>query len=109
MASRLTGDLESFKHSHSSQASPSNGNLFEIFKNIIFLVYANSSTLLQSDKTWGSRRMNKQAKYGRFEAQQQLEAEICAKHQALDELRSIRARCDETEKELFEAKQKVIN
>lgn len=74
-----------------------------------FKAYINSTSLLQSDnnKTWGSRRMNKQAKYGRFEAQQQLEGEIRAKHQALDELRAVRARCDETEKELFEAKRKV--
>lgn len=65
--------------------------------------------LPSSDKTWGSRRMNKQAKYDRFETQQQLEAEIRAKQQAFEDLRSVRARCDEVEKELFDARQKVTN
>jgi hypothetical protein len=57
-------------------------------------------------RTWGSRRMNKQAKYGRFEAQQHLEAEIRAKQQTLEELRLARTRCDELERELMDQRRK---
>ncbi|KAI1721015.1 protein kinase domain-containing protein [Ditylenchus destructor] len=102
LASRLTGDLESLKQSQTvNNGSPGGAN-----------VYANQSTpqsapMENKTQTWGSRRMNKQVKYGRFEAQQYLEAEIRAKQQALEELRTSRARCDETEKELFEARRKI--
>jgi chromosome segregation ATPase len=51
--------------------------------------------------------MNKQAKYGRFEAQQQLEAEIRAKQRAQEESRQARTRCDELEKELAEMRRRL--
>ena len=50
--------------------------------------------------------MNKQAKYGRFETQQQLELELRAKMEALEELRLARTRCDELERELMDQRRK---
>ena len=51
--------------------------------------------------------MNKQAKYGRFEAQQHLEAEIRAKQRAQEELRQARTRCDELERQLDVMRRKL--
>lgn len=56
-----------------------------------------------TERSWGSRRMNKQAKYDRFETQQQLEAEIRARQQMQEELRKLRGRNDELENELLES------
>lgn len=47
--------------------------------------------------------MNKQAKYDRFEAQQQLETEIRARHHMQEEMRKLRSRNDELENELLES------
>lgn len=56
-----------------------------------------------AERSWGSRRMNKQAKYDRFEAQQQLEIEIRARHHMQEEMRKLRSRNDELENELLES------
>lgn len=79
------------------------------YVNATALANNNSSNggLVAAERSWGSRRMNKQAKYDRFETQQQLELEIRAKQQALEELRVTRMRCDEAEKELFDARRRV--
>lgn len=98
LASKLTTELEGLKNS--KQTTPVNGSKAQ--NNI----YSNS-TYVSNDKGWGSRRMNKQAKYGRFEAQQQLDAEIRAKQQVQEELRRLRAKSDETEKQLYSATKKV--
>jgi len=51
--------------------------------------------------------MAKQSKYGRFEAQQQLEAELRAKQQIMEELRRTRTRFDETEKQLIDQRKRI--
>ncbi|KAI6185487.1 Non-specific serine/threonine protein kinase [Aphelenchoides besseyi] len=102
LTSRLTNDVEVLKYRHqSANSTPTNGNARA--------TYANTpvTTSVGDNKTWGSRRMTKQAKYGRFEAQQQLDAEIRAKQQVLEELRLTRTRCDETEKQLSEQRQRT--
>ncbi|KAH7719765.1 AGC/DMPK/GEK protein kinase [Aphelenchoides avenae] len=100
LAARLTGDLESLKHAQLTH-TPAVG------RKSLGIAHSSTPTSAQSDKSWGSRRLNKQAKYGRFEAQQWLDAEIRAKQQALEELRMTRTHCDEVEKELHDAKRKM--
>ncbi|KAI6221970.1 Non-specific serine/threonine protein kinase [Aphelenchoides fujianensis] len=100
LTQRLTNELESLKHRDQATSTPLNGKSNA--------TYANTPTSTAAgDKTWGSRRMTKQAKYGRFEAQQQLDAEIRAKQQALEQLRESRARCDEAERKLQERLKRI--
>lgn len=106
VTSRLAGELESFKRGLSIQAPPNNVVREQQQSNGS---YANTPTsIIESPlRTWGSRRMNKQAKYGRFEAQQHLEAEIRAKQRAQEELRQARTRCDELERQLDVMRRKL--
>ncbi|KAF7640516.1 hypothetical protein Mgra_00000339 [Meloidogyne graminicola] len=102
VTSRLAGELECFKKGLTLQG-PQNISSIDSLGN-----YTNTPNSAESPlRTWGSRRMNKQAKYGRFEAQQHLEAEIRAKQRAQEELRQSRTRCDELERELAEMRRKL--
>ncbi|CAD5233219.1 unnamed protein product [Bursaphelenchus xylophilus] len=98
LATRLATDMEALAQHSKSPSTPTNGQKQNIYSN---------SPYGTSDKAWGSRRMTKQAKYGRFEAQQQLEAEIRAKQQLQEELRKMRAKYDEMEKNLHVTRRKV--
>uniref|UniRef100_A0A1I8BZ05 non-specific serine/threonine protein kinase n=1 Tax=Meloidogyne hapla TaxID=6305 RepID=A0A1I8BZ05_MELHA len=106
VTSRLAGELESFKKGLSIQAPQNSATREQQQSNGS---YANTPiSIVESPlRTWGSRRMNKQAKYGRFEAQQHLEAEIRAKQRAQEESRQARTRCDELERELVEMRRKL--
>jgi chromosome segregation ATPase len=101
LASRLTGDLESLKLQQNHNATPINGRSNSTYANTPL------TTTDGNSKGWGSRRMAKQSKYGRFEAQQQLDAELRAKQQILEELRRTRTRCDEAEKQLNEQRKRM--
>ncbi|KAL3123881.1 hypothetical protein niasHT_009124 [Heterodera trifolii] len=124
LTTRLAGELECFKRQQQQQqlsatttatstppllqyqqqlASGGNGRGGETAANS----YANTPVSDSPLRTWGSRRMNKQAKYGRFEAQQQLDAEMRAKRQAQDELREAREQKDRLERELDECRRKL--
>lgn len=99
--SRVVGEVENIKLGMQQQTPQINGQLSR--DNNAITPQVNSDSPL---RTWGSRRANKQVRYGRFEAQQHLEAEIKAKQQISEELRLARARCDELERELSEQKKK---
>ena len=103
LTKRLTGDLESLKlqqqYTHTNNTSPLND------KNNS--TYANTPLTATDNKGWGSRRLAKQSKYGRFEAQQQLKAELQAKEQIGEELRKTRVRCVEVEKQLAEQRKQL--
>ena len=132
LATRLTGDVESLKqHNQSKQllSSPVNGQCTRrpLQRRRLLHVHTAKATALAgkvataaanysaysntpgaaNDKTWGSRRHNKKAQYGRFETQQQLDAEIRAKQQIMEELRRTRTRCDEADKQLIEQRKRL--
>lgn len=113
LATRLTGDLESLKiqQGHMSPLNGMNTNSLQGIPDIIGKsnsTYANTPlTTNDNQKGWGSRRMAKQSKYGRFEAQQQLNAEITAKQKVIDELRRTRTKCDEIEKQMVEQRRRL--
>uniref|UniRef100_A0A914HAA0 non-specific serine/threonine protein kinase n=1 Tax=Globodera rostochiensis TaxID=31243 RepID=A0A914HAA0_GLORO len=112
VTTRLAGELECFKRQQqqhigggqsTAAATPSQYQQ----QNSRDGSYANTPVNDSPLRTWGSRRMNKQAKYGRFEAQQQLDAEMRAKRQAQDELREVREQKDRLEHELEEYRRKL--
>ncbi|CAD5225594.1 unnamed protein product [Bursaphelenchus okinawaensis] len=97
LVSRLAADVESLAHQSKSPQTP-NGQKQNLYSNTPYGT---------NDKAWGSRRMTKQAKYGRFEAQQQLEAEIRAKQQVQEDLRKMRTKYDEMEKNFHMTRRRV--
>jgi hypothetical protein len=117
LASQLTGDVESLKIQHQGQpniGTPMNGNFIFLTTTTHILgrsnsTYANTplTTTDNGNKGWGSRRMAKQSKYGRFEAQQQLEAEQRARQHVTEELRRQRIQNDENTKLIGDLRKRV--
>uniref|UniRef100_A0A183CIS9 Phorbol-ester/DAG-type domain-containing protein n=1 Tax=Globodera pallida TaxID=36090 RepID=A0A183CIS9_GLOPA len=102
VTTRLAGELECFKRQQQHiGGQPTAATPFQYQQqNSRDGSYANTPVNDSPLRTWGSRRMNKQAKYGRFEAQQQLDAEMRAKRQAQDELREVHEKLRQQQEEM---------